>query len=172
MFPSHLLGALLLGALISWARPLKPHEWLLALGFGVAIDLDHALQFPVYVASHGMAGLTPASMLTWGGAWQGFMHTPWALALVVPACMTYRTWVPAAFWLLHMFQDFVVARHYVAFGSATEWGIVLALLALVAALFVAEHRSHGAVAPFGRHVGARLGFDRVAARFRPRPREA
>lgn len=169
MLPSHLLGTLLVGALVSWVRPLRPREWLLALGFGVAIDLDHALQFPVYVATHGMAGLGPAAMLQWGGAWQGFMHTPWALALVVPACVAYRTWVPAAFWGLHMVQDFVVARHYVVFGSPFEWAIDAALLALVAALFWAEHRRHGAGAPFARHVAARLGLAGLARRLRPRP---
>ena len=159
MFPSHLLGTLLVAGLVSllW-RPLAPRHWLLALGFGVVIDLDHLLQVPAYVAAHGLDGLTPATMLAWGGAWQGFMHTPWALALVAPAMLLFRSLAPLAFWGLHMFQDFVVARHLVPFGSALEWGVVAALAAAVAAVFWLEHRRHGAERPLARHVGATLGI--------------
>lgn len=136
MLPSHLLATLLLGLLLSRVRPFKARDWLLALGFGVAVDLDHALQFPAYVAAHGVAALTPAAMLQWGGAWQGFMHGPWGLALVAPAVIAFRSPLPLVFWGLHMVQDFVVARHYVRFGGPAEWAIV-ALLA--AAVLVALH---------------------------------
>ena len=128
MLPSHLLATLLVASLASWWRPWPRAKWGLAVLFGVAIDLDHALQFPAYVATHGAAGLTPASMLHWGAAWQGFMHAPWALLPVAGACLALRTRVPAAFWGLHMAQDFVVARHFVVWGSALEWAIVLGLL--------------------------------------------
>ena len=131
MLPSHLLASLLLGLLLCRVRPFEARDWALALGFGVAIDLDHLLQFPSYVATHGVAALSPTAMLQWGGAWQGFMHGPWALALVVPAMLAFRSPLPLVFWGLHMVQDFVIARHYVHFGGPVEWGIVALLLAAV-----------------------------------------
>jgi hypothetical protein len=128
MLPSHLLASLLLGLLLARSRPLEARDWLLALGFGVVIDLDHLLQLPAYVATHGTAALTPTAVLHWGGAWQGFMHTGWALLLVVPAMLVFRSWLPLVFWGLHMLQDFVVARHLVRFGGPIEW-LIVALLA-------------------------------------------
>ena len=129
MLPSHLLATLLLGLLLARLRPMEARDWLLALAFGVVIDLDHVLQAPVYVATHGWAALTPAAMLQWGGAWQGFMHGPWALLLVVPAVVLFRSPLPLVFWGLHMVQDFVIARHYVRFGGPVEWAIVAVLAA-------------------------------------------
>lgn len=158
MLPSHLLATLLACALLAHVRPLAPRDWLLALAFGVAIDLDHLLQLPAYVAAHGFEGLTPASMLRWGGAWQGLMHTPWALLLVVGACFAAWSWVPLAFWGLHMFQDFVVARHLVPFGSGLEWAIVGVLFAALVALLVHDHRAHGAGAGLREHALARVAL--------------
>lgn len=158
MLPSHLLATLLGCALVSLVRPVGPREWLLALGFGVAIDLDHLLQIPTYVASQGAGGLTPAAILHWGGAWQGFMHTPWALALVLPASLLFASWFPLAFWGLHMVQDFVIARHLVRFGSATEWAIVALLAASLALFVLRDHRMHGSGAPLREHVFARVAL--------------
>lgn len=133
MLPSHLLAAALLALLASRAwRPWTRTQWGLALGFGVVIDLDHALQLPAYLATMGTGALAPGTMLEWGGAWQGFLHTPWALLLVVPFMLMHRSVIPLAFWGLHMVQDFVIARHVVVWGSPTEWVIVAALAAALA----------------------------------------
>lgn len=140
MLPSHLLGTVLLGLLVSRWRPLSPTEWLLALAFGVAIDLDHLLQIPAYVQANGLAALRPEPMSRWGSNWQGFMHTPWALAVVLGAAVLSKSWVPPVFWALHMVQDFVIARHLVHFGGTLEWGIVAALALVVAALLLLDHR--------------------------------
>ena len=158
LLPSHLLATVAGCAILSRVRPLRRTEWLLALAFGVAIDLDHLLQIPAYVATHSWSDMTPAKIAAWGGAWQGFMHTPWALVTVVPACVAFRSLVPAAFWALHLVQDFVVARHLVVYGSATEWAIVGALLALVAALAVDDHRRHGKTSGLREHVLARVAM--------------
>lgn len=157
MFPSHLLATLLGCALLSMVRPLAPREWLLAILFGVVIDLDHLLQFPRYVAQNGWSALTPAAMLHWGAAWQGFMHTPWALLLVLPAMLLFGSWMPLAAWGLHMVLDFVVARHLVPFGGALEWAIVGAMLAILGALVLRDHRTHGTAA-LHEHVLARVAL--------------
>lgn len=130
MLPSHLLSVLAVGLAIGLLRgkSFRAREWALALGFGVVIDLDHLLAFPAYLAANGAAALNPSVGMHYGSAWQGFMHTPWALLVAVPALLWWRSWWPLAFWGLHMVQDFVIARHYVVFGSLSEWGIV-ALLA-------------------------------------------
>lgn len=141
MLPSHLLATLLLGLLLARVRPFRRRDWLLALSFGVLIDLDHLLQVPAYVAAHGVAALQPGEMLRWGGAWQGFMHDPWALSVVLGAVLAFRSALPLVFWGLHMVQDFVVARHFVHFGGGTEWAIVAGLaLAVVLALETTRQR--------------------------------
>ena len=158
MLPSHLLATLLGCALLSMARPLAPRQWLLAIAFGVVIDLDHLLQVPAYIAANGVSDLTPGAILAWGGAWQGFMHTPWALALVVPAMLLFRSWMPLAAWGLHMVLDFVVARHFVRFGGPLEWAIVGALFAALALIALRDHRAHGRDARLHEHVLARVAL--------------
>lgn len=160
MVQSHFLAAVLLGLIISRWRAFTPRDWALALGFSVAIDLDHVLQFPAYLATHGTAGLTPATMLHWGHAWQGIMHSPWALVLVVPITVYYKSALPVVFWGLHMVQDYVVAARFVVWGSTTEWVIDAALLALVVAAFVWEHRAAPRHVRWHRHVAATFGLYR------------
>lgn len=146
MTPSHLGATLLLGLLASRAfRAWDRREWALALGFGVLIDLDHALALPAYLANAGAAGLAPAAMAAHGAAWQGVMHTPWGLLVAIAAGAATRSprraWVPLAFWGLHMFQDFVVAIRWVRFGSPLEFGVALALLASAAVLAPRDWRA-------------------------------
>lgn len=158
MLPSHLLGTVLLGLALSRLRPFAPKDWLLAVAFAVLIDLDHLLQLPGYLLANGVQGLDPRTMLQQGAAWQGFMHRSWAAFLVLGACLAFRSYVPAAFWLLHMTQDFVVATRYVHFGSPTEWAIVGALLAALVLLLLWEHRGVPQRPAFGRFAVARLGL--------------
>lgn len=159
MFPSHLLATVLVGLGLSrlW-RPFQPRDWLLALAFGVVIDLDHLLHLPAYLLAHGAAGLDPSVMLSQGSLWQGVMHTPWALAVVLPVCALCRSALPLAFWGLHMVQDFVIARHFVHFGGPVEWVLVGLMLGLAAAILRAQHRRTAPHAPFLGHVAARLGL--------------
>lgn len=158
MLPSHLLATVLVGLVASrlW-RPFTRTQWALALGFGVVIDVDHLLQVPAYLALHGAAALSPAQMLHWGSAWQGFMHTPWALVLVAPAALLCRSVVPFAFWGLHMAQDFVIARHYVPWGGPLEWAIVAALLAAVGGTLWLDHRRQDDGRTLARHVALTFG---------------
>lgn len=160
MIQSHFLAAVLLGLILSRWRAFTPRDWALALGFSVVIDLDHLLQFPAYLATHGTAGLTPSTMLKWGHAWQGLMHTPWALALVLPFAIYYRSVVPVLFWGLHMVQDYVIAARFVVWGSGLEWIIDAALLLAVLGVFVWEHRAAPRHAFLHRHVAATFGLFR------------
>lgn len=156
MFPSHLLATLLGCALLSLARPLGPREWLLALAFGVLIDLDHLLQIPAYIAANGWSQLTPAAITQWGNAWQGIMHTPWALLLILPTMILLGSWMPLAAWGLHMILDFVVARHLVHFGGPLEWTIIATMLGALTILAIRDHHLHGNDAALREHVLARV----------------
>lgn len=159
MLQSHVLAALLLGLVLSRWKRFTPRDWALALGFSAAIDLDHLVQMPMFLATHGTAALTsPGTMLSWGHAWQGIMHTPWALVLVIPFMVGFRSAWPLVFWLLHMFQDFVIAAKYVVWGSAMEWWIDLGLVALVALVFALDHRAAPRHEKLSRHVLATFGL--------------
>jgi hypothetical protein len=160
MAQTSLLAAALLG--LAWARgvakrPLGRTEWTLAVAFAVLIDLDHLENLPRYLATHGgVRAFDATTALHWGMQWQGFLHTPWALVLVVPACLVFRSLVPAAFWGLHMVLDFVVATKLVVWGSADEWLLDAALavaLAVVLALSLAgARRSHAPGLTWRRHL--------------------
>lgn len=144
MLPSHLLSVLVLAVLVGLlrGRSFRAEEWLLALGFGVVIDLDHVLATPAYLMAAGLQGLNPVVALHYGAAWQGFMHTAWALLLVLPAMLWWRSWWPAVFWGLHMVEDFVIARHYVTWGGPLEWLIVVALAGMLWALLAIQSAVH------------------------------
>lgn len=158
MFPSHLLATLLGCALLSLARPLEPRDWLLALLFGVAIDLDHLLQIPRYIATHGWTQLDPRTISHWGADWQGFMHTPWALLILLPATLYFWSWIPLAAWTLHMILDFIVAKHYVHFGGPLEYAIMATMTAALIALALRDHRLHGAERALREHVLSRVAM--------------
>lgn len=164
MIFGHLLATLLLGLLISKIRPFSARDWAFAIGFSVVIDLDHLLQFPRYVATQGWSALAPGAILQWGSSWQGFMHEWWAVFLVLAACALFRSWIPITFWLLHMFQDFVIATRFIRFGSMVEWGITLALALGVMTVLLLEHRRAHAPPSLGRFALARLGLTGVLAR--------
>lgn len=161
MVQSHVLGALLVGLVLARFARFGRREWALAFGFSVVIDLDHLLQVPAYVATHppqSLADLAPAKVMAWGADWQGFMHTWWGLGLVIPFVLAYRSWVPAVFWGLHMFQDFVIARNYVRFGGPTEFALDLALVAACAGIFWVDHWREQAHPNLARHVAATFGI--------------
>lgn len=173
MLPSHLLGTLLVGLLVSRLAPFRPRDWALAVGFGVVIDLDHLLQIPAYVAANGLGALQPGEMLAWGGAWQGIMHDPTsAIWIVGGAMLIFRSVLPLLFWGLHMFQDFFIATRVVPFGSGLEWLVVAGLALAVVGLLWLDHRAavaardaRDAPAPvaFHHHALARIGLAALIA---------
>lgn len=160
MFPSHLLATLLVAYVASKVVPMTGKDWILAIAFGVAIDLDHLLQIPRYAATHGgIASLARVGeVVRWGAEWQGFMHTPWGLVAVAAACLLFASWAPALFWGLHLFQDFVVARHFVVFGGGVEFAAMAALAAVLLALMAWEHRGHAGRVAFPHYVRERVAF--------------
>jgi len=158
MTPSHLLATLLIGLVWTRVRPWSRHDWAMAVGFGVVIDFDHLTRFPAYLVANGVDGLQAGQMSGWGAAWQGAFHTPWALAVVVPAALFWRTWVPLAFWALHMLQDFVIATKFVVFGSTTEWLIIASLATLLVGVLAWGHRDAPRGDSFRDHVTRTFGF--------------
>ncbi len=137
---SHLLAVLLLAYVTARFREWTVEDTWLALGFGWLIDLDHAVQVPVFVGSHDLTAMSLDQALSWGSAWQGAMHTPWGLVVVIAAVVTYRSWVPALFWFLHMVQDFYIATEWVVFGSPLEWAIVALMAGSLATIAVWQAR--------------------------------
>ncbi len=172
MFPSHLLATILVALVISRLIRLTPGHWTLAILFGVVIDVDHALNFPRYVMAHGgilQADFSVATMSAWGSNWQGFMHTTWAVPVVIAACLLAKHAVPAVFWGLHMVQDFVIARHFVTFGGSVEWIIIGALAASIVGTLALHHRVDRVGSPFRSYVKHRVtgGTRAMAAAIAP-----
>ena len=159
MLSTSLLATLIVGLLWSQWRRFDRRDWALAIGFAVLVDLDHLTQLPGYLATHGgVSGFHAATMLHWGMAWQGALHTWWALLLVIPASFIFRSTLPAVFWLLHMLLDFVVATRFVVWGSATEWILDAVLVVGVLALLRVDHIRRGNGTAFRIHVARALGL--------------
>lgn len=162
MLPSHLAATLILGFALARWFPFDARAWMLAIAFGVLIDIDHLFQAPQYLLSQipqkGLAAFRPTDMLHYGAAWQGiFHHAVWGTLIVLAASLILRSPVPALFWGLHMFLDFVIARKYVVFGSAMEFAVLGGMLALVALLAWDNHRIHGSGQPIGTWARSGLG---------------
>ncbi|HWG91075.1 MAG TPA: hypothetical protein VNZ52_09540 [Candidatus Thermoplasmatota archaeon] len=156
MLPAHLAATVLLGLVLARFMPMDTKAWLLALAFGVVIDLDHLIAVPRYLMTHPGGALDVSAALQWGAEWQGFMHTPWAILVVVAALVLTRSPIPLLFWALHMFQDFVVAKYWVRWGSPLEWLVTAGLVAAIGMLLYWEHRTaHQQAASFGGYLRSR-----------------
>ncbi|MHB8604171.1 MAG: hypothetical protein ACYDCK_02855 [Thermoplasmatota archaeon] len=159
MLTTSLLATAALGLIASQWHPFTRRDWALAVSFAVLVDADHLANIPSYLASHhGAAGFDALTMLHWGMAWQGALHTWWALAIVIPVAVFMRTWIPVGFWGLHMVLDFDVATRHIVWGSLEEWAFDAALLLVVVALLAWDHRRHGHGATFGEHAARLLGI--------------
>ena len=74
---------------------------VLAYVFGVGVDIDHAIKAPFYLKSVGW-------QRKFGFYWRTSLQEPVALLWIIPLCFFLGTWVPAAFFLVHLAMDYSV----------------------------------------------------------------
>lgn len=151
MLPTHLAASLVLGLLLARTVGMDARAWMLALLFGVAIDVDHLFEVPAYLAvavpEKGLlAAVSPAALLAHGGGWTSFFHEPPGAAVAASVALAFGTAVPAAFWLLHVGLDRLVARDVVPFAGPLEWALLVALAAVAHALARSELARDGPLA--------------------------
>lgn len=143
MLPTHLVATILLGLVLARVWPgWDARSWMLAIAFGVAIDIDHFAQVPGYLATQlpaqGLAALSPAALKAYGGGWSAFFHQPIGAAVVFAVAVALHDAVPVLAWSLHRGLDTLVGRGIVEFAGPVE----LLLLAVLAGLVAVLGRQH------------------------------
>ena len=99
---------------------LDRNESLVALLFGVFIDLDHLLAVPDFIMKEGIKNITNVdSMLAADVHWKSAMHSPVAIMIVAPASVAFRMAIPMVFWSVHIAMDFV-QEEYLGISSLPE----------------------------------------------------
>lgn len=128
--PTHLLATLLIGYILKLSTS---YEWALAIGFGVAIDIDHIamlLKFKRLAPKHWHT-LGDGSLML-----HSPLQEPTTVLLVAPLSLLLHTAIPLIFWALHVSLDtFMLSRKRpfwpfskkiyrygaVRMGSVAEW---------------------------------------------------
>ena len=80
---------------------LTEYEFLLALLFGVLIDLDHLVKLPLYLKQNGLAVVR-----YWN--WRTSLQEPVSLLWIVPVSLFLQSWVPVFFFLTHVALDYLM----------------------------------------------------------------
>ena len=130
------------------AMELHGPDVALAYGFGVAVDVDHAIKAPFYLRAVGLRNQR-------GYYWRSSLQEPVALLWIVPLCLLLGTIVPALFFAIHVAMDYSVGYEkmplfpysaYVARGwllgvpDRVKEGVLFSvLLVLNVALYWAKH---------------------------------
>jgi hypothetical protein len=83
------------------ALDLRGRDAALAYGFGVAVDIDHALKAPFYLRAVGLHDQR-------GYYWRSSLQEPVAFLWIVPLCLWLGTAVPLLFFAIHLLMDYSV----------------------------------------------------------------
>jgi len=75
---------------------------MLAIIFGVCLDLDHLLKVPMYLKKYGLR-------MVISYPWRTPLQEPISLLWVAPLCAYLHTWVPLAFFSLHIALDYLMS---------------------------------------------------------------
>jgi len=109
---------------------LDRNEAFIALTFGVFIDLDHLLGLGTYAKANGIAPLLDVdTLMNPGGQWKSMLHSPMALAMVVPISYVVRMAIPVLFWGVHISMDYLEEN---LLGNLSTFEAMLGALAAMA----------------------------------------
>ncbi len=83
------------------AMGLHGQDIALAYGFGMAVDIDHAVKAPMYLKHVGLRDER-------GYYWRSSLQEPVALLWIVPLSVFLGTIVPIVFFVIHVAMDYSV----------------------------------------------------------------
>ncbi len=152
---THFAVSVLLGLLLNLDR----NEWVVALSFGVLIDLDHLFALPKYVADNGAAAILRP---TWtdgpGFVYKSSFHQADGSFIVGYLSVGWRYFFPFIFWGVHIFMDWLQLAA-LEYSEAIEAAIFASsLLGIAYILYNRWHALRPESGPWDYivHVGARL----------------
>ncbi len=96
------------------ALELHGGEAALAYGFGVAVDVDHALKAPFYLRAVGLRDRR-------GYYWRSSLQEPVAFLWIAPLCLWLGTAVPLLFFAIHLLMDYSVSFEKMPFYPYSRW---------------------------------------------------
>ena len=96
------------------ALDLHGRDAVLAYGFGVAIDIDHALKAPFYLRAVGLRDER-------GYYWRSSLQEPVAFLWIAPLCLWLGTAVPLLFFAIHLLMDYSVSFEKMPFYPYSRW---------------------------------------------------
>ena len=96
------------------ALDLHGRDAVLAYGFGVAIDIDHALKAPFYLRAVGLRDER-------GYYWRSSLQEPVAFLWIAPLCLWLGTAVPLLFFAIHLLMDYSVSFEKMPFYPYSGW---------------------------------------------------
>lgn len=84
------------------ALKLQGQDIVLAYVFGVLIDLDHFIKLPQYIKKNHITVVKHYN-------WRSSLQEPISLLWIIPLCFYLSSWVPAIFFLGHLFLDYCLS---------------------------------------------------------------
>lgn len=121
---THIAFALALILLLNLNRS----EAMVALAFGVFIDIDHFWGLCSYVKAEGLTNISNISdMMASDVQWKSVLHSPVSLAMIVPLSSSFRFFIPTIFWGSHIVMDFM-QQNFLGIASPAEFAIFGILL--------------------------------------------
>jgi hypothetical protein len=96
------------------ALDLHGRDTALAYGFGVAVDVDHALKAPFYLRAVGLQDKR-------GYYWRSSLQEPVGFLWIAPLCLWLGTAVPLLFFAIHLLMDYSVSFEKMPFYPYSSW---------------------------------------------------
>ena len=96
------------------ALDLRGRDVALAYGFGLAVDIDHALKAPFYLRAVGLRDKR-------GYYWRSSLQEPVAFLWIIPLCLWLGTAVPLLFFSIHVLMDYSVSFEKMPLYPYSHW---------------------------------------------------
>lgn len=127
---THLVVTILLIMILNLNR----NETMVALTFGVFIDLDHLYGYGSYIRSEGIGGIINVSgMMEADVQWKSILHNPITFGMIAPLSHMFKIFFPVIFWSVHIFMDFI-QQSWLGIASPFEimlFGIVIIFIVIL-----------------------------------------
>lgn len=96
------------------AMDLHGQDRVLAVAFGMGVDVDHAIKAPFYLKHVGLRDKR-------GYYWRSSLQEPVALLWIVPLCWFLGSVIPLVFFAIHVAMDYSVRFEKMPFYPYSPW---------------------------------------------------